>query len=119
VSIPLLALGHGSAALGLLGVLAFNMTMPVTLAALALALPRREGLAFGLTCLALFAGSIPVLADWVTPVRLPVLAALGVTAAAALWIGLGRLLPDHLDRPHRLVRSRRAAHTAPQEGELT
>jgi FSR family fosmidomycin resistance protein-like MFS transporter len=111
VSIPLLALGHGSAALGLLGVLAFNMTMPVTLVAVALALPGHEGLAFGLTCLALFAGSVPVLADWITPIQLPVLAILGGAAAAALWIGLGRLVPGRSARPsHTLI-------TTPQEGE--
>ncbi|MBN2193632.1 MAG: hypothetical protein JW751_12515 [Polyangiaceae bacterium] len=43
----------------LLGLLVFQTTMPVTLIAVARALPRRPGVAFGLPCLALVLGSLP------------------------------------------------------------
>jgi MFS transporter, FSR family, fosmidomycin resistance protein len=92
LSIPLLALGPASASAGIAGTLLFNMTMPITLVAVAHALPGHYGFAFGLTCLALFAGSAPVLIGGPGMSTLTlVLAAL--VAAAALWIGLGRLLP--------------------------
>jgi len=56
LSIPLLAFAPDLAALAILGVLLFNLTMPVTLAATANLLRGRPGLAFGLTCLALEVG---------------------------------------------------------------
>ena len=89
-SLPLLALGTTSPAAGIAGVLLLNMTMPITLAAVAAALPRgTEGFAFGLTCLALFFGSVPALLHlpWVaTPAVLTILV---VPAGAALWTVLG------------------------------
>ena len=93
VSIPLMLLGEGSAALGIAGVLIFNMTMPITLAAQARALPGRPGLAFGACCLALFAGCALPLAGAATPVPPAALVALGCLAAVALWAGL-RLLSE-------------------------
>lgn len=44
---------------GILGVFLFNMTMPVTLTALANIYPQNQGLAFGMTTFALFIGIIP------------------------------------------------------------
>jgi FSR family fosmidomycin resistance protein-like MFS transporter len=89
VSLPLLALGGDSPVAGIAGLLAFNLTMPVTLAAVAAMLPRgREGFAFGLTCLALFVGATPALAGWTRPPSAAVLAALVLPAAAALWLAL-------------------------------
>jgi FSR family fosmidomycin resistance protein-like MFS transporter len=89
-ALPLLALGTASPAAGVAGVLLLNVTMPITLAAVAAALPRgSEGFAFGLTCLALFLGAAPSL------LRLPLvatpllLAALLLPAAAAMWLTLG------------------------------
>ena len=43
---------------GLLGLLLFNMTMPLTLTALANTFPNSKGTAFGLTTLALFVGYV-------------------------------------------------------------
>lgn len=60
VSIPLLLLGKELAILGILGMFFFQMTMPVTLVAVALMLPGRPGLAFGLPCLALLIGAVPI-----------------------------------------------------------
>jgi MFS transporter, FSR family, fosmidomycin resistance protein len=92
LSIPLLALGPSSAAAGIIGTFIFNMTMPITLVAVAHALQGHDGFAFGLTCLALFVGSAPVLiAGPGMSAATLVLAAL--VAAGALWAGLGRLLP--------------------------
>lgn len=91
VSIPLMLLGEGSAALGIAGVLIFNMTMPITVAALARALPGRPGLAFGATCLALFAGCAVPLAGAAAPAPVPAIVTLGCLAAVALLAAL-RLL---------------------------
>jgi FSR family fosmidomycin resistance protein-like MFS transporter len=89
-SLPLLVLGASSPAAGVAGVLLFNMTMPVTLAAVAAVLPRgNEGFAFGLTCLALFAGSVPSLMGWPVASASWLLAALVLPASAALWFALG------------------------------
>ena len=89
-SLPLLALGASSPVAGVAGVLLFNMTMPVTLAAVAAVLPRgNEGFAFGLTCLALFCGSAPSLMGWPLASAPWLLAALILPAAAALWFALG------------------------------
>lgn len=89
-SLPLLALGASSPVAGIVGVLLFNMTMPVTLAAVAVVLPRgNEGFAFGLTCLALFCGSAPSLLGWPLASAPWLLTALILPAAAALWFALG------------------------------
>lgn len=46
---------------GILAILLFNMTMPITLTALSNMFNNNKGMAFGLTTLALFIGAIPVL----------------------------------------------------------
>ncbi len=46
---------------GILAILFFNMTMPITLTILSNILNRNKGMAFGLTTLALFIGAAPVL----------------------------------------------------------
>ena len=88
VSVPLLAVGAASPWAGIAGVLVFNMTMPVTLAATARLLPGQEGFAFGLTCLALFCGALPVLAGWASPLGATALAVACAAAAVALWAAL-------------------------------
>ena len=60
VSAPLLALGFKHSYGAVVGMLLFQMTMPVTLAALFTLLPKRPGFAFGLACLALIIGAAPV-----------------------------------------------------------
>lgn len=59
LSIPLLAFFYKSPPLCALGILLFNMNMPVTLCAISDRLPGRAGLSFGLTTLALLCGSAP------------------------------------------------------------
>lgn len=60
LSVPLLGLFPDSQALCLVGLVLFNIPMPVTLAAVADLLPYNPGLAFGLTTLALLVGVVPV-----------------------------------------------------------
>ncbi|MCY2991127.1 MAG: hypothetical protein NTY19_25095 [Planctomycetota bacterium] len=91
VATPLLAFGAANAGAGLTGTFLVNLSMPVTLAAIANLLPGRPAFAFGLTCLALEIGTLPVTlpveeADvfgrpWI------VFATMSV-AAIALYIGL-------------------------------
>lgn len=61
IATPLLAFGAANVEAGLTGMLLLNLTMPVTLAAVANLLPGRPAFAFGLTCLALEIGAFPVL----------------------------------------------------------
>ena len=51
--------GRGHALLATTGMCLFNMTMAVTLVAVALMPPGRPGFAFGAPCLALFLGMLP------------------------------------------------------------
>lgn len=57
LSVPLLAFFNNNIILCVIGIALFNMTMPVTLCTLANYLEGFEGLAFGLTTLALLAGT--------------------------------------------------------------
>ncbi|MDR2037789.1 MAG: hypothetical protein LBQ60_07695 [Bacteroidales bacterium] len=61
ISMPLLAFFPSIPVLGILGAFLFNFTMPVTLIAIWNILPQYKGLSFGLTTVALFIGSIPVI----------------------------------------------------------
>ncbi len=60
VSIPLIASAPPALAL-LLGLFFFQITMPVTLTAVARLLPQRLATAFGWTCLALILGALPTM----------------------------------------------------------
>ena len=73
VSAPLIAAGLLRFDAALTGMVFFQFTMPVTLAAVYLAFPRWPGLAFGLPCLALLLGALPDLAGLPTPLRLRLL----------------------------------------------
>ncbi|MDO9175471.1 MAG: MFS transporter [Actinomycetota bacterium] len=93
-SAPLLMMAPSAPAAGIAGMLLFNMTMPVTLVAVARTLPENQGFAFGLASLALAVGAFPVLAGMTGKLSaaLPIAVAVGVSAAvlaAALW-WLGR-----------------------------
>jgi FSR family fosmidomycin resistance protein-like MFS transporter len=56
---PLLSFFPAVPALTIAGAFCFNLTMPVTLTAIANMLPGRAGFAFGLTTLALIVGALP------------------------------------------------------------
>lgn len=59
LSAPLIVLGGSSPVPVLLGMLLFQITMPVTLTAAYLLMPGRPATAFGFPCLALIAGAVP------------------------------------------------------------
>lgn len=89
-SAPLLMVAPSAPAAGIAGMLLFNMTMPVTLVAVARTLPENQGFAFGLASLALAVGAFPVLAGMTGKLTaaLPIAVAVGASAvalAAALW----------------------------------
>ena len=103
LSVPLLVFS-GQPALAIAAMLLFQMTMPVTLLAVFRALPDEPGFAFGLTTLALLAGTIPVLVlPWPWIAQSWVLIALIVVSVAALLIGL----PPILRSPESDVSARR------------
>jgi FSR family fosmidomycin resistance protein-like MFS transporter len=90
---PLVAVGLQRFDAALTGMVVFQSTMPVTLAAVYLAIPRRPGLAFGLPCLALLIGALPDLAGLIDPAALkPFAAPLILLSALALFVGLGKSL---------------------------
>lgn len=60
LSLPFLILGDNMMFISLIGVLLFSMTMSITLAILVSVLKRTPGLAFGLTTIGLFLGTVPI-----------------------------------------------------------
>ena len=89
LSAPWIAMGRQSMPSLLLGLLLFQMTMPVTLVAVARVMPRYPATAFGLTCLALLLGALPTMFPWglviCAPIMLPVWIAV---SAGFLYAGL-------------------------------
>lgn len=85
----LFALGGTSSIAGLLGLFLFNMTMPVTLWAMAQSMPGCQGFSFGLLTFALFLGFVPVYLGWAS---LSGLALGGVALLSCLLLlpGLGK-----------------------------
>ena len=73
---------------GLLAVLLFNMTMPITLWAVARLLPGAKGFAFGLLTFALFLGFLPSYLGW-PPLLTSPTAYVAVTAISMGLLGLG------------------------------
>ena len=75
--------------LGILSILFFNMTMPITLTALSNILLYNKGMAFGLLTLALFVGAIPVFFGFTKVIFTPI--ALFITtmfSMIVLYIGI-------------------------------
>lgn len=87
VSLPLILFGGSSPVLSLTGILLFNMTMPVTLCAMADLMPKHPGFAFGLTTLALLVGTA-VTFFWAVTAHLAklLLAALILLSALCIWL---------------------------------
>lgn len=98
-SAPFIVAGMHSLAMGVCGLLLFQMTMAVTLAGMYRAVPRWPALAFGLPSLALVVGTLP---DFIpafqleAPLTLWLLGPVILISAALLWIGLGcsKQLPE-------------------------
>jgi FSR family fosmidomycin resistance protein-like MFS transporter len=91
-SAPLLAWSGGDLWLALPGLVLFQMTMPVTLAAMVRLMPARPALAFGVLSLALVAGALPTyLPDGWRPQGIAVLG-LVLGSALVLFVALRVLL---------------------------
>ena len=94
---PLLMLATVSPVAGVLGMFVFNMTMPVTLVAVANAVPDYPGFAFGTASLAIVIGALPALTGWSVQLSgaLPIVAGVWGSAAvlgvALFWLAHGRL----------------------------
>lgn len=60
LAIPFLCFGDNNMFISLIGVMFFSMTMAITLAVLVSVLKNKPGLAFGLTTIGLFLGTVPI-----------------------------------------------------------
>lgn len=84
-----LAAGFSHPFFGILGIICFNMTMPLTLTALGELMPGHRGLAFGMTTFALFLGIVPSLLGNPGNLGRPVpLVLLVLLSALLLFVGL-------------------------------
>jgi len=89
LSTPLLVFAKEIPILAIIGIFLFNFTMPVTLVALSNLLPGRPGFAFGLTCFALFLGSIPAFIGAIPTLAAPINVLIFIMfAAGALYVAL-------------------------------
>ena len=90
-SAALLFLLSGIAPAGLAAVLLFNMTMPITLFAMAKIMPGARGFAFGLLTFGIFLGFLPVYLGLESPSGAPWFFALvAAVSLVILWLGLKR-----------------------------
>lgn len=89
VSAILFIFAFNNSVLGILAILFFNMTMPITLTALSNMLNNNKGMAFGLLTFALFLGALPVLfghtKELFTPIGLFMITAF---STLVLYIGI-------------------------------
>ena len=91
-SVPCIVFGARHTAILLVGLCLFQMTMPVTLAAVARLMPGRLSTAFGWTCLALIVGALPTMFSATRSLCIrPVLAFWIILACAAVTLGLRQL----------------------------
>ena len=107
LSAPLLSIFVDNGSVAIVGMVLFQMTMPVTLTAVWRAMPADAGLAFGLAAFAVLAGVAPVYVcpiEWITP--RPLLLSLTLVAVAGILVGLPpivRSYSDHRRLPRKLV----------------
>jgi len=88
-SCPLLAFVAPHPAVLLVGLLVFQLTMPVTLVAVVRTMRGHVATGFGLTCLALIAGALPTMGPWGDAfVERPVLGVWVLVSAGVAWVGL-------------------------------
>ncbi len=98
LSIPFIVFFPHLAVLAIFGVFLFNIAMPITLALISGLLPGNPGFAFGLTCLALLAGSLPSF----NAILLPVLGgkwivfSVACLAALSLYAALKNYVPGEI-----------------------
>ena len=93
ISSILFIFAFNNAILGILAILLFNMTMPITLTALSNILDNNKGMAFGLLTLALFIGTIPVFCGMTEALFTPIgLFGITIISALILYIGILRYM---------------------------
>ena len=101
ISAPLIAFG-GHPLVIIVGLLFFQMTMPVTLVAVVKIMPRLPAFGFGLCCLALIAGSIPTFFPETQAYYNPyAFFGLILLSATAVFVGL-RMMGKDIDTPRLL-----------------
>ncbi len=89
VSSILFIFAFNNAILGILAILLFNMTMPITLTALSNILDNNKGMAFGLLTLALFIGTVPIFFGMTDQLFTPIgLFGITIISAFILYIGI-------------------------------
>ena len=89
VSAILYIFAFSNSVCGILAILFFNMTMPITLTALSNILFNNKGMAFGLLTFALFIGAAPVLFGYTKALFSPVgLCITSLVSAVVLFIGI-------------------------------
>ena len=94
IAAVLLVFGYMDPWIYLAGILLFNISMSVTLCAIASVMPLNPGLAFGITTLALLCGNAPTFFAAARPAPL-IFAALTVVSAACLYyILIGKVKPN-------------------------
>ena len=92
VAIPFFIFGYTSPLVCTLGILLFNMSMAITLCAVAAKLPHNPGLAFGITTLGLLCGNIPTF--FLTPqlqTVLPIICILTIASAICIFFAVSNL----------------------------
>ena len=73
LAIPFLSFGDNIMIISIIGVMCFSMTMAITLGILASCLPKTPGLAFGLTTIGLFLGTVPIFFYKITSTNLNII----------------------------------------------
>ena len=104
-SIPLLCLAYAHPASCTVGILLFNMTMPITLCAIANKFPQHPGFAFGLTTLWLLCGSLLTFFLALPTAAAPYVMALCIAIASLCLL----IATDNNERRMSLWRKRSAA----------
>jgi len=94
LSIPFLIFGSQFWYLAIIGMMLFNMTMPITMVALYEMFPGRPAYAFGLTCLALLLGAVPVYMGYKYFFESFLISAIIFASASFLNTGLTMLLEN-------------------------
>jgi FSR family fosmidomycin resistance protein-like MFS transporter len=89
LSAPILAFGAANPVTGLLGILLFNLSMPISLVAISNLFAGRPGLSFGLTTGALLMGALPTFSAYKGIISRPhFVLPLVLASSSALFIGL-------------------------------
>lgn len=88
VSAFLFIFAFNNSTLGILAILFFNMTMPITLTALSNILFNNKGMAFGLLTFALFIGAVPVFFGYTSLIFTPI-GLFMITILSLIILGIG------------------------------